>query len=216
MANNKGVFRRAPFWYSAVGFACFIFGGWVLWANIALTRDGLILEGWQTQHIWPIAWGIAAIEAAVSIFITQPENWDDIWSSLEDLTGGKERSAPPLVGLILSALIVAAVVAMCFGAYAFDFFSTHAGLYPEQAVTSKTGLFTLGYNFGTELLSFFGHQALRLGKVAKADAIQERLEIEPRNVYGSALLRHRIAMAEQQAQEQIHDERRQAQRGGSR
>jgi hypothetical protein len=205
----RNVFRRPAPWYRIVGLACFCFGGWVLLANIELTVLGLVEEGWPREFINPLAWGIAAIEAAVSIFLTQPENWGDLWDGLEDIATGRDESAlPGWLGLALAATFLTVIAAMTMGAYAFDFFSTHSGLYGlEGEITWKTALFTLGYNWGTELLCFFGWQSLRMGKLADRDNLAERMEVEPEIVWRQQILKHRTDMAREMAQDQIHSEK---------
>lgn len=209
--NSRNVFRRPAPWYKIVAFACFGFGGWVLLANVELTILGLVAEGWPESFIQPIAWGIAAVEAAVSIFLTQPENWDDLWAGVEGIASDRGNSSlPGWVGLVLAALFITLVVGMTGGAYAFDFFSTHQGLNGLDApITWKTALFTLGYNWGTELLCFFGWQSMRMGKLASRDQLQEKLEIEPEIILREQLLEHRKQLAKRAAQQQIDHERRQ-------
>ena len=204
--THRQAFRRASAWYKFVALSCFGAGGWVLWQNVELSRLGLRADGWVDANIWPIAIGIAALESAVSIFLTQPENWDDIWANLEGL-GGSGEKMPTSVKIALSAFCLLMLLAMCVGAYAFDFYSTHEGLYPGGLISFKTALFTLGYNFGTELLAFFGFQCLRMSKFAERGEIQERSILEPQNRYGRQMLRHRVDMADQRAQFDIQKER---------
>ena len=209
LMTSRNVFRRPTKWYRFVGFACFVFGGWVLWANIRLSILGLAAEEWPEGFIQPIAWGIAAIEAAVSIFVTQPENWDDIYSGLEEIGSGKDgQRLPGLVSLLLAAIFLTLILGMCAGAYLFDFYSTHSGLYAIDApVTLKTALFTLGYNLGTELLCFFGWQALRLAKIAERDQLKEEMVLDPEIEWRRQLARHRVGLAREQARDQIADEK---------
>jgi hypothetical protein len=207
--RGKNVFRRPAPWYRIVAISCFCFGGWVLMANIELTILGLVAEGWPREFIDPLAWGIAAIEAAVSIFLTQPENWGDLWDGLEDVATGRDESTlPGWLGLALAATFLTVVLAMTAGAYAFDFFSTHSGLYGlEVGITWKSALFTLGYNWGTELLCFFGWQSWRMARIASRDNLTERMEVEPEIIWREQLLQHRTAMAKEMAQDQIQAEK---------
>lgn len=205
--THKQVFRRASLWYSLIGWGAILSGGWILYRNVQLTRIGLFAEGWRAIDVDAIALGMAALESAVSIFATQPENWDDIWINLEDMGTGGKSQMPLVVKLIFSAILVGFIATACIGAYCFDFYSTHGGLYPGQVIVGKSALFSLGFNFGTELLAFFGFQCLRSAKRVKREELLERLEVEPANRYNQKLLQHRNHFAEQQAEDDIKDER---------
>ena len=180
MRNSKMMFRRAPAWYTLMGWGALLSGGWILWQNVALTRLGLFNDGWSAVNINPIAVGIAVLEGAISIFVTNPENWDEIWDLIEGAGEQVSVGAPRIIKLAIGAIFCVLILAFISGAYAFDFFSTHTGLYGIEAViTFKSMLFTLGYNFGTELLSFFGFQCLRAGKQASIDNLREQATVEP-------------------------------------
>lgn len=221
MTNNfkRQVFRRSANWLVLVGWALYLFGGWVLTVNINYTMKGLTSDGWNdTGAVWAMGCLIAAVEAGISIFLTQPENWDDIYASLEELvTGRNHNKTPSWISTVVIVLILFAVLAMCMGAYAFDFLSTHDGLYPDQGFTTKSILFTLGLNFGTELAAFLGHQVLRMAKIVRLEQQNERMYLEPQARYAQTLMGHRLWLAEQQALQQIARERQtnQAARSGN-
>ena len=205
-------FQRASTWYSIVQFSCYAAGGYLLYANVELSRAGLAAEGWGELYINSAAVAIAAIEAAISIYVVSPDNWDDIYQSLAGLGGtGDKKALPSWLKVMLSALIVGVVLAICFGAYAFDWYSNFAGLYgPGAEVTQKAILFCLAISLGTEVCAFLGHQVGRLGKIAKQDQLQESMEIDPQNIYATELRRHRMLMAKQAAREQIKLEKQQS------
>lgn len=211
--RKRNAFRRPQLWGQVVGYACFAMGGWVLWRNVELSIEGLMLKGWTSANSLPISYAIAALEAAVSIFLMSPENWEAIWEGLESIgdTKSSNSSLPGWVGLLMATLFLSFVVSLSIGAYAFDFFSTHTGLWgPERPIDSESALFTLAYNLGTELLSFFGYQALRMAKIGGQGQLEEALEVEPDLVYKQAMLVHRTAMAQELAKAQIEAERQQA------
>lgn len=208
---EKQVFRRSANWLFVVGWALYIFGGWLLWINVSYTMLGLQNDGWNDINaVAAMACVIAAVEAGVSIFLTQPENWDSVWGSMEQLVadGDNRGKTPGWVSTTLIAIILLFILAMCIGAYAFDFFSTFQGLYPDADYTAKRCLFTLGLNFGTELCAFLGHQVLRMSKVARVEQLNEKMYIEPQIEYAKRLEQHRKWLAQQQAQQQIRAERK--------
>ena len=208
---EKQVFRRSANWLFVVGWCLYAFGGWLLFINVSYTMLGLQNDGWDDLNaVSAMACVIAAVEAGVSIFLSQPENWDSVWGSMEQLVsdGDQRGKTPGWVTTTLLAVILLFIVAMCIGAYCFDFFSTFQGLYAEQPYTAKRCLFTLGLNFGTELCAFLGHQVLRMCKIARIEQLNERMYLEPQLEYAKQLRIHRKWLAEQQARSQIQAERK--------
>lgn len=215
---EKQVFRRSASWLFIVGWSLHVFGGWLLWVNVSYTMTGLANDGWNdASAVSAMGCAIAAVEAGVSIFLTQPENWDSVWGSMEQLvTDGDNRGKTPgWVSTTLIALILLFILAMCIGAYCFDFLSTYQGLYPDQPYTAKRCLFTLGLNFGTELCAFLGHQVLRMHKVARVEQLTEKMYMQPQIEYAKRLQQHRVWLAQQQAQQQINRERKANSNGGN-
>jgi hypothetical protein len=202
-------FQRASSWYGLVQFGCYIAGGYLLYANVQLSRLGLAAEGWGELWVNSSAVAIAAIEAAISIYVVSPDNWDDIYQSLAGMGGTGDRKAlPSWLKILLSALIVGLVFAICLGAYVFDWYSNFAGLYgPGAEVTQKRLLFCLAISLGTEVCAFLGHQVGRLGKIAKQDQLREAMEIEPQNIYATEMRKHRNMVARQAARDQIRQEK---------
>ena len=202
-------FQRASTWYTIVQFSCYAAGGYLLYANVQLSRLGLAAEGWGELWVNSAAVAIAAIEAAISIYVVSPDNWDDIYQSLAGLGGtGDKKALPSWLKVALSALVVGIVLAICFGAYAFDWYSNFAGLYgPGAEVTQKAILFCLAISLGTEVCAFLGHQVGRLGKIAKQDQLREAMEIEPQNIYAAEMRKHRNMVAKQAARDQIRAEK---------
>jgi hypothetical protein len=208
---EKQVFRRSAMWLFVVGWSLYVFGGWLLWVNVSYTMQGLANDGWNDAFaVSAMGCAIASVEAGVRIFLTQPENWDGVWGSMEQLvTDGDSRGKTPgWISSTLIAIILVFILAMCFGAYAFDFFSTFQGIYPDQEYTAKRCLFTLGLNFGTELCAFLGHQVLRMHKVARLEQLNERMYMEPQFEFAKGMREHRIWLAQQQARTQIQRERK--------
>lgn len=201
------IFRRAPIWYQIIGYGLFGIGAWVLWWNVRLTLIGLAGMGIAPQLALPLGWLIAGIESAVSIFVTQPENWDDIWSIIQVPTAS--RSVPKLTKLILSSLILGLLGTILLGVYWFDFVTTFQGLFGVGAITSDRAIIVLAYCLGTEVCSFFAFQVLRMYKIAKLEALEEAASIEPHRAYNQIMLQHRIELAKEQARAQVERERAQ-------
>ncbi len=215
MTRKRGlVFRRAPKWYVSIGWACFLTGGWVLWMNVKLTLMGLALLGVPLAYAQPLGFAMAAIEAAVSIFVTQPENWDDIWTVVQSPINN--YSLPRLAKVALSSVVLGLLLAILGGIYFFDFTTTFQGLFKgAEMVTWRFAIIVLAFCLGTEVASFFGFQCLRMSKIAALEVLDENMSIEPRKVYAETLVEHRKNLARMQAQIQIQQEMSQFNQNGA-
>ncbi|MFG6101693.1 hypothetical protein U2F10_05535 [Leptothoe sp. EHU-05/26/07-4] len=204
--QRKGlVFRRSPIWTQSIGIACFILGAWVLWRNVELTIIGLGNMGINPVYAQPLGWTMASIEAAVSIFLTSPENWDDIWGLLNAPLN--HNGLPKVPKYILASLILGLFLLTLIGVYWFDYNTTWLGLFPNsQSPTENQVLIVLAFNLGTELASFFGFQSMRMSKIASIEVLEESLTVEPKKAYIQRLLQHRIDTAKRQADAQIAQE----------
>lgn len=205
MSTNHGlVFRRAPGWYKLIGFACFGAGGWLLWYNVELTLLGLSKLGVAITYAYPLGFAMAAIEAAVSIFVTQPENWDDIWAIVQSPI--QSRSLPKLAKIGLSSFVLGLLTTILVGVYYFDFVTTYQGLFGNVPAQWLSSVIVLSFCLGTEVCSFFGFQALRMGKIAKLEALDEQATLAPRTVYAEEMIKHRTEISKAQAQMQAQQE----------
>lgn len=171
---NK-VFTRSPIQYKIVGWTGLGVGGWVLCQNCLLSAQGFAMEGWDGGSIWPMTAAIAVIESCISIFLTHPSTFDEIWESINEMALIKTAKAPKAVTYTFISLTLALLASICVGSYAFDFWSTHMGLYPNSDYTAKSSLFTLGYNFGTEILAYLSYQVLCLGARVEAEKIKREI-----------------------------------------
>ena len=195
---KKGlVFRRAPIWYKFIAFGCLATGVWVLWVNVNLTLIGLQALGIPLDFGYPLGLAMAAIEAAVSIFVTQPENWDDIWAIVQSPINS--HALPKIVKVCLSSCIIGLLAGILIGVYYFDFHTTYTGLFGETDINTKSSIIVLAFCLGTEVCSFFSFQAFRMGKIAKLEVLDEETTIAPRKVYAEEMLEHRKNLAKAQA-----------------
>ena len=99
-----------------MGWCLYAFGGWLLFINVSYTMLGLQNDGWDDLNaVSAMACVIAAVEAGVSIFLSQPENWDSVWGSMEQLVsdGDQRGKTPGWVTTTLLAVILLFIVAMC-------------------------------------------------------------------------------------------------------
>jgi len=186
--KTSNAFARHQLHFRVVAIACFVFGGWVLIQDVALSKIGLMEgDGWSAANANPVVWAMAAFMGGMAILATQPAYWDDLFLALMAF-GDNGYQVPRMVRFALAALMVCLFGAVSYFVYRFNFVSTHDALYPGLGVTQDTMTKVLFYNFGPEVLAFLGGQVLRLGAIAKKSQLAERLQVEPANRYQQKLL----------------------------
>lgn len=200
MASNSAAFDRSGWHYQVASYAALACSGWLLWHNVELSRVGLInVEGWSNASANPACWAMAALETSIMILLTCPDYWDDVWSALINF-GENDSEVPGLVRYALVGLVLSVFLGLVAISYGFDFWTTHQGLYPGEAITTKTALFTLFFNLGSEALAFASGQVRRLAKKARARQLTADMQIDPVTAYSTRMHRELVRAADSKAE----------------
>jgi hypothetical protein len=198
-------FSRSALYMTIIGWSLYGAAGFLLFQNCSFTVAAFQAVGVPD----PLAYGatafIAFVESATAIFLLSPSTWGEVSRDLKEETtgaigqfGGSSRNIAALVAAILTAGLIALVVAT----YVIDWKSTIEGLGLRiDAIQGQSYLVLLTaiLVFGPEGSTILAFQVLRRARESQILQDEEDSRLEPARIYASELKRQRVTQARQAA-----------------
>ena len=192
---------RHPLYYQILGYALYFVGGLALAINTRCTALAYANEGAPLPMGWMLACLYSAIAIGVSLFLTNPATWSQLWASFVATAASTKQGAgvPAMITASILAAIVVGLISFVGAVYAADWISTAdyiarfipAGFYSFTAV--------LALIVGPEVCFIVAHSVLSMGKRSSIATLTESSQLDPQRVYLAAVRRNGLKMAKQAA-----------------
>ena len=192
---------RHPLYYQILGYALYFVGGLALAINTRCTALAYANEGAPLQLGWMLACLYSAIAIGVSLFLTNPVTWGQLWASFVTTAASTRQGggAPKVITATILALLVVGMIAFVSAVYVADWRSTsdYIGQFVSAGFYSMTAVGAL--IIGPEVSFIVAHSVLSMGKRSAIQTLTESSQLDPQRVYLAAVRRNGLKMAKQAA-----------------
>ena len=192
---------RHPLYYSILGYSLYAVGGLALAINTRCTALAYANEGAPLQLGWMLACLYSAIAIGVSLFLTNPVTWGQLWGSFVTTAASTRQGggAPRMITATILALLVVGMVAFVSAVYAADWRSTsdYIGQFVSAGFYALTAVGAL--IIGPEVCFIVAHSVLGLGRRSAIATLTESSQLDPQRVYLAETRRNGMRMAKQAA-----------------